>query len=238
MMANRSILIVEDDATVREILTDQLGGEHFTILTAETLAEAATIIADDRRTFDAVILDIGMPDGDGRDFCAKLRRQGYRIPVIMLSGRDAEADIVHGLNSGADDYIAKPFRLNELLARLRAQFRTFASSEEAIFPVGPYTFHPGKKLLHHTIGKRRVWLTSKEVAILKLLYRSDGRSVDRQILLQGIWDHDTAATAHNLETHIYRLRQKIESDPKDPALLLTVGGGYRLNPVAPSAGRA
>jgi DNA-binding response OmpR family regulator len=237
MLAKQSILIVEDDATVREILADQLAGEHgFTIFTAETLGEADTIIADERRHCDAVILDIGMPDGDGRDFCSKLRRQGHKGPVIMLTGRDDEADIIHGLNSGADDYVAKPFRLNELLARLRAQLRIFESSDEAIFSVGRYAFHPGKKLLHDRVKNRRVWLTTKEVAILKFLYRSHGSPVDRQLLLQELWGHSAAASVHTLETHIHRLRKKIERDPKCPTMLVTMGGGYCINPEVSPAG--
>jgi DNA-binding response OmpR family regulator len=237
MSAKRSILIVEDDAAVREILADYLTGEHgFAIVTAETLDEAETIIAGEGRTFDAVILDIGLPDGDGRDFCAMLRRQGHKIAILMLTGRDDEADVVSGLDCGANDYIAKPFRLNELLARLRAQLRMFDSRDEAVYSVGPYTFHPAKKLLRNAIKNRRIWLTAKEVAILKCLCRSDGRPVDREIILQGVWGHDGAATTHMLETHIYRLRKKIEPDPRDPALLLTVQGAYRLSLPAMAAG--
>ncbi|HXA26872.1 MAG TPA: response regulator transcription factor [Acetobacteraceae bacterium] len=230
MTAKRSILIVEDDAEVRAILSDHLAVEHgFVIFTAGTLDEAEAIIAEDNRAFDAVLLDIGLPDGDGRDFCAKLRQQGHAIPILMLTGRDGEADIVSGLDCGANDYVAKPFRLNELLARLRAQMRMFDSRDEVVFSIGPYTFHPAKKLLSNPIKKRRIWLTAKEVAILKVLCRSDGRPVDREILLRGVWGHDAAASTHMLETHIYRLRRKIEPDPRDPALLLTVHGAYRLN---------
>jgi DNA-binding response OmpR family regulator len=230
MAAKRSILIVEDDAAVQEVLADYLAGEHgFTIFTAETLDEAAKVIDDEHRRFDAVILDVGMPDGDGRDFCANLRGKGHKIPVIMLTGRDAELDIVRGLDSGANDYIAKPFRLNELLARLRAQWRAFDSSEEAVFSLGPFTFHPSKKLLHDPINNRRIRLTSKEVAILRYLYRSEDRRVDREILLHELWGYNAAVTTHTLETHIYRLRQKIETDPRFPALLVFESGGYRLN---------
>jgi DNA-binding response OmpR family regulator len=238
MSARRSILIVDDDEPVREILAGHLASERgFTIFTAKTLDEAETIINDEDRTFGAVILDIGMPDGDGREFCAKLRRQGHAIPILMLSGRGGEADIVSGLDCGANDCIAKPFRLNELLARLRAQLRIFDASEKAVFSVGPYIFHPGKKLLHHPIRKRRVWLTTKEAAILRFLCRSDGRPVDREILLEGVWGYNAPATRHMLETHIYRLRQKIEPDPSDPAVLLTRRGTYRLNlPVAAAGG--
>lgn len=238
-MANRSILIVDDDAPVREGLAHHLACEHgFTTVTANTLDEAETVITGDGRSFDAVILDICMPDGDGREFCARLRRRGCAIPILMLAGRDGEADIVSALDSGANDFITKPFRLNELLARLRAQLRVFDSREGAVFSVGPYTFHPAKKLLHNAIKNRRVWLTAKEVAILKFLCRSEGRPVEHEILLRGVWGYNATATTHMLETHIYRLRRKIEPDPRDPALVLTVQGAYRLNRAQAAAGEA
>lgn len=230
MAAGRSILIVEDDAVVQEILADHLAGEHgFIIFTAETLAEAEKIIAGEGRVFDAVILDVGMPDGDGRDFCADLRRQGHKMPVIFLTGRDAERDVVRGFDSGANDYIAKPFRLKELLARLRALWRAFESSDEAVFSLGPFTFRPSKKLLHDSVNDRRIRLTDKEVAILRYLYRSDAHLVDREKLLLEIWGQNADVNTHTLETHIYRLRQKIEPDPRFPSLLVFESGGYRLN---------
>ena len=151
------------------------------------------------------------------------------MPVIMLTGSDGEADVVRGLDSGANDYIAKPFRANELLARLRTQLRLFDGSEEAVFTVGPYTFRPAKKLLQDPAKNRRIRLTDKELAILKFLYRSDARPVGREILLHEVWGYNPAVTTHTLETHIYRLRQKLETNPANPALLLTEQGGYRLN---------
>jgi DNA-binding response OmpR family regulator len=230
MPTRRSVLIVDDDAAVRETLADCLAEEHgFRIFTAETLDEAEAIIADAGRRLDALILEIGLPDGDGRDFCAKLRRQGHGMPILILTSRNDEADIVSGLGCGANDYIAKPFRLNELLARLRAQLRLFENSSEAAYSIGPYTFRPARKLLQNPIQNRRVRLTTKEVAILQFLYRSDGCAVDRKLLLREVWGYDATATTHRLEAHIYRLRLKIETDPRDPDLLLTVPGAYRLN---------
>jgi DNA-binding response OmpR family regulator len=230
MTAQRPILIVEDDETLREILAEHLAdGNGFTVATAGTLEEADKAINDKDARFDAVILDIGLPDGDGRDYCSRLRRQGHKMPVIMLTGSDGEADVVRGLDSGANDYIAKPFRSNELLARLRAQLRLFDGSEEAVFSVGPYTFRPAKKLLQDPARNRRIRLTDKESAILKFLYRSDARPVGREILLHEVWGYNPAVTTHTLETHIYRLRQKLETNPANPALLLTEQGGYRLN---------
>jgi DNA-binding response OmpR family regulator len=239
MSAERPILIVDDDAALRETLTEQLAVDgEFVATEAGTVMEAEEkLLAKDAR-FDAVILDVGLPDGDGRDFCVKLRRQGQKIPIIMLTGSDAETDVVRGLDSGANDYIAKPFRSNELLARLRAQLRTFESSEEAVLSVGPYTFRPARKLLQDVARNRRIRLTDKEAAILKFLYRSEARPVDRQILLHEVWGYNPAVTTHTLETHIYRLRQKIEANPANPSLLVTEHGGYRLNPESETAAAA
>lgn len=232
MTAERPILVVDDDATLREALLEQLqiDGE-FAVAEATTVSEAEALLTSKDSRFDAIILDVGLPDGDGRDLCALLRKQGLRMPIIMLTGSDDEADVVRGLDAGANDYIAKPFRLAELLARLRAQLRIFENSEDAVFTIGPYTFRPSAKLLHEPIKNRRIRLTEKEAAILKFLYRAGTRPVARQVLLNEVWGYNAAVTTHTLETHIYRLRQKIEPDPSNARLLVTEGGGYRLDPV-------
>jgi DNA-binding response OmpR family regulator len=232
----RPILIVDDDPALRATLSEQLAVDgEFTPREAGTMAEAGQILLADGSRFDAVLLDIGLPDGDGRDLCAELRRNGIKVPIIMLTGADAEQDVVRGLDSGANDYIAKPFRIMELIARLRAQLRVFDNSEDAVFMIGPYTFRPSAKMLQDTARNRRIRLTEKECSILKFLYRAGGRPVGRQILLNEVWGYNAAVTTHTLETHIYRLRQKIEPDPAAASLLLTEGGGYRLDP---QAGRA
>jgi DNA-binding response OmpR family regulator len=239
MSCKRSVLLVEDHAAIREMLLDYLAGQHgFAIIVARTLDEADKIINDGERRFDAVLLDIGMPDGDGRDFCARLRRQGHKMPIIILTGRNGEADVIRGLNLGANDYVAKPFRLNELLARLRAQLRIFDRSDAAVFSVGPYTFQPGKMLLQDPVRNRRIVLTRREAAILRTLRLSDDRAVTRHDLSHEVWGRNSAATTHTLETHIYRLRQKMESDPRKPVLLVSEGGGYRLNPAMGAAAAA
>jgi DNA-binding response OmpR family regulator len=231
MSSERPILIVDDDRDLRLTLAEQLAIDgEFTPVEAATLNEADQQLGGKDSRFDAVILDVTLPDGDGRDFCIKLRRQGHKMPVIMLTGSDAETDVVRGLDSGANDYIAKPFRLNELLARLRAQLRIFENSEDAVFTIGPYTFRPSAKLLQEPMKNRRIRLTEKEAAILKFLYRAGDRAVARQVLLNEVWGYNAAVTTHTLETHIYRLRQKIEPDPANARLLVTEGGGYRLVP--------
>jgi DNA-binding response OmpR family regulator len=230
MPNRRPILIVEDDETLRNMLTEYLDEtRELAVSTAADLEAADKILANEDAHFDAVILDIGLPDGDGRDYCARLRRQGHSMPIIMLTGAIEETDVVRGLDSGAGDYIAKPFRAAELLARLHAQLRIFDRSEQVVFPVGPYTFRPAKKMLHDSAKNRRIRLTDKETAVLKFLYRSEA-AVNRQILMHEVWGYNSTVTTHTLETHIYRLRQKIEADPTNPSLLVTEGGGYRLRP--------
>ena len=232
MPCSRPILIVEDDAALRATLAEQImlaAGGEFRLVEAGTAAEAEAALDTDGARFDAVVLDIGLPDGDGRELCARLRRDGKRMPVIMLTGADAEQDVVRGLDAGANDYVAKPFRLGELLARVRAQLRVFDNSEDAVFAIGPYLFRPAAKLLLEPAKNRKIRLTEKESAILKFLYRAAGRPVGRQVLLNEVWGYNSAVTTHTLETHIYRLRQKIEPDPANTRLLLTEGGGYRLD---------
>ena len=230
MAGDRPILVVDDDHTLRAMLLEQLAVDgEFAAQGASTISDAEAALAG-RTRYDAVILDVSLPDGDGRDLCVRLRRMGIKVPIIMLTGSDEEEDVVRGLDSGANDYIAKPFRLAELLARLRAQLRIFENSEDAVFTIGPYTFRPSAKLLQDPTKHRRIRLTEKEAAILKYLYRAGPLSVPRQILLNEVWGYNANVTTHTLETHIYRLRQKIEPDPSSARLLITEGGGYRLDP--------
>ncbi len=229
MSGQRPILVVDDDTALRSALIEQLELDGEFAPTGADCLEAADKILETGAHFDAVLLDVGLPDGDGRDFCRRLRERGIKAPIIMLTASAEEADVVRGLDSGANDYLAKPFRINELLARLRAQMRTYESSEDAIFQIGPYAFRPAARQLLGPNG-RRIRLTDKEAAILRFLYRAEGKPVSRQVLLGEVWGYNAAVTTHTLETHIYRLRQKIEPDPAVSKLLITEGGGYKLNP--------
>lgn len=233
MTATRPILIVDDDNALRAALAEQFRAEgEFDPREAASAAEAESLLVAPQSRFDAVILDVGLPDRDGRDLTQKLRRDGFKQPILMLTGADTEADAVRGLDSGANDYVTKPFRFGELVARLRAQLRIFENTEDATFAIGPYLFRPAAKLLVEEAKNRKIRLTEKESAILKFLYRAGGRPVGRQILLNEVWGYNAAVTTHTLETHIYRLRQKIEPDPSQARLLLTEGGGYRLDATA------
>ena len=176
--------------------------------------------------FDLVLLDVGLPDMDGREVCKVLRRAGNKMPIIMLTA----ADTILGLESGANDYITKPFRLGVLLARVRAQLRQHEQSEDAIFTIGDYTFRSAAKLLHDGDTNKKVRLTEKETAILKYLYRAGDKVVVREVLLDEVWGYNAGVATHTLETHIYRLRQKIEENPSEAKLLVTEMGGYRLVP--------
>ena len=237
MAGPRPVLIVEDDAALAATLTDQLVLDaEFEPVVVGRLLEAEALLATPGVHFDLVLLDLSLPDGDGREFCIRARRGGFRMPIIMLTGSDGEADIVSGLDAGANDYIAKPFRLAELLARIRVQLRVYDSSEDAIFQVGPYLFRPAAKQLHDPANGKRLRLTEKEAAILKYLYRAGGKPVPRQILLNEVWGYNSNVTTHTLETHIYRLRQKIEPNPAETRILVTETGGYRLELAPPTDG--
>jgi DNA-binding response OmpR family regulator len=159
-----------------------------------------------------------------------MRKAGVKAPILMLTGHDTDADAILGLDAGANDYIVKPFRLGVLLARLRAHLRQHEASEDAVFNVGPYTFKPASKMLVNAGNAKKVRLTEKEAAILKYLYRSDGQVVARDKLLAEVWGYNANVTTHTLETHVYRLRQKIEANPAKAEILLTEPGGYRLQP--------
>ena len=229
MPAERSILIIDDDSALLALLAEQLAeGNEFHPVTAASLSEADKSLGGETARFDTVILDIGLPDGDGREYCAKLRAQGHKMPIIMLTGSGGEMDVVRGLQAGANDYIVKPFRVLELMARIRTQLRDFETSDDAVFPIGRYLFRPSTRSLLEYASNRRIHLTLKEVALLKTLYRARKRVVERQELLDQVWGCHASVMTHTLETHVYRLRQKIESDPTEPRVLVTHRNGYSL----------
>ncbi|HBN32698.1 MAG TPA: DNA-binding response regulator [Rhodobacteraceae bacterium] len=226
-MANvKKILMVDDDADLREALADSLVlTEEFDVFEADTgsrgLEKAREAI------YDLVILDVGLPDMDGRELCRLMRKQGVKCPIVMLTGHDTDADTILGLDAGANDYVSKPFKFPVLLARIRAQLRQHEQSEDAVFQLGPYTFKPANKMLI-TEDEKKIRLTEKETNILKYLYRATDGVVARDVLLHEVWGYNAGVTTHTLETHIYRLRQKIEPDPSNARLLVTESGGYRL----------
>ncbi len=227
--AGKRLLLVDDDDALRTSLAEQLTlYEEFQAAEAETAAKG--LERAKAEAFDLILLDVGLPDMDGRDACRLMRRNGVRCPVIMLTGADSEADTILGLDAGANDYVTKPFRLGVLLARIRAQLRQHEQSEDAVFQVGPYSFRPSAKVMTDATGKKKIRLTEKETAILKYLFRAGDRPIGRDQLLHEVWGYNAGVTTHTLETHVYRLRQKIERDPQKAEILVTDPGGYRLVP--------
>jgi len=229
-MAGKKVLLVDDDEAFCESLVEQLRlHEEFETTVAGTASEGLEIAKNDY--FDALLLDVGLPDMDGRKACRLMRRNGVKAPIIMLTGGDTDVEVSLSLDVGANDYVIKPFRLVVLFARLRAQLRQYEQSEDAVFTIGPYSFRPSGKILVDDETEQKIRLTEKETAILKYLYRLGDKVVDRDTLLDEVWGYNAGATTHTLETHVYRLRQKIERDPSNSKILVTEPGGYRLAPL-------
>lgn len=227
-MATKTILLVDDDDDLRGALTEQLAlYDEFSVITEASATKGVNTARSEQ--IDLLVMDVGLPDMDGREAVKILRKGGFKAPIIMLTGHDTDSDTILGLEAGANDYVTKPFRFAVLLARLRAQLRTHEQSEDAIFNVGHYTFRPSQKLLTEEDGNK-VRLTEKETAIMKYLYRAEQKVISRDELLEQVWGYNSGVTTHTLETHIYRLRQKVEKDPSNARLLVTEGGGYKLLP--------
>ena len=227
MTTGKRILLVDDDEALRRSLTEQLQlHQEFATDAADTATKGLQLAKAEH--YDLIILDVGLPDMDGRELCRLIRRAGIKTPIMMLTGADSEADTILGLDAGADDYVTKPFRLGVFLARIRAQLRLHERSEDAVFAIGHYSFRPSVKALVDTETKKKIRLTEKETAILKYLYRAGDKAIGRELLLNEVWGYNPSVTTHTLETHIYRLRQKIERDPGNAEILVTEPGGYRL----------
>ena len=228
MAQRKTILIIDDDEELRGALAEQLQlHEEFQADEAEAAGEGVRV-ARERRP-DLILLDVDLPDMDGREACRLMRKGGVSAPIIMLTAADSDSDTILGLDSGANDYVTKPFRFGVLLARIRAQLRSHEASEDAYFRIGPYEFRPSAKMLVDDKGKK-VRLTEKETNILKYLYRAGEKPMTREELLTEVWGYNAGVTTHTLETHVYRLRQKVEPDPANASILITQAGGYRLQP--------
>jgi DNA-binding response OmpR family regulator len=227
MAQRKTLLIVDDDQDLRGAIAEQLPAETFETLEAATAAEGVRKAREEKP--DLILLDVDLPDMDGREACRRMREDGVTTPVIMLTAATSEDDTVQGLNSGANDYVTKPYKFAVLLARIRVQLRDYEHSEGAVFRLGAYEFRPAAKVLIDERGKK-IRLTEKETNILKYLYRAGDKAVSREELLAEVWGYNAGVTTHTLETHVYRLRQKIEPDPANARLLLTEAGGYRLAP--------
>ena len=226
VVSSSRLLIVDDDAYLRAILRQQLAVEGFNdVFEVGVVADLDKVLS--HANPDLILLDIQMPDGNGIDICQRLRRNGFAKPIVMLTAKGAEGDIVLGLEAGANDYITKPLRLGELIARIRTQLRQFRASDDARFEIGNLSFVPANKMLHEIGSERMQALTEKEATILKFLYWAFPNDVTKDELLAEVWGFQNGVSTHTLETHIYRLRQKISRLTKKQ-LVLTIEKGYRL----------
>jgi DNA-binding response OmpR family regulator len=220
-MTGPLILLVDDDLPLRHSVAEQLESRGLRVVQAGTAAAAETALAASGAVA-AILLDSGLPDGDGAALCARWRDQGLACPIILLGGHPVAA---------ANDHLAKPFRLGQLLGRLDVLLRQPpATPREAPLTLGPYLFHCADRLLVRGDDGAKLRLTEKEAALLSLLRAAGGAVVPRETLLQQVWGYKDGIATHTLETHIYRLRRKIEPDPAAARLLLTEPGGYRLAP--------
>ena len=191
MAVKKRVLLVDDDETLRGELVSQFAlYDEFETVDVGSGTEGLAMAKE--QTFDMIILDVDMPDMQGTDVAQLIRTAGISTPIVMLTGNTGEASEILGLNSGANDYVTKPFRFGVLLARLRAHLRTFEQSEDAVFNIGPYSFKPAAKKLtppESPDGKpvRDIRLTENETNILKYLYRAGGKAVAREELLEEVW---------------------------------------------------
>ena len=225
----KKVLVVAEDELFRDALCEQLEiREEFLTKAARTGVEGLELSSDGN--FDLVLLDANLPDMDIRDACQRLRHGGLTAPIIMLTSQDSAADIILGPDPGPNDYVTKPFKVATLLDRMRAYLRQGELDDNEVLSIGPYKFRPSVKLLVDHARNHEVRLTEKEAAILTHLYKTGDRIVKRETLLGEVWGYSGAVTTHTLETHVYRLRQKIEPDPSNATILVTESGGYRLVP--------
>lgn len=221
------ILLVDDDRDLREALEEQLTHKaEFKVSQVGDGHSGISFATDATNGVDLIILDVGLPDEDGRNICRMMRDKGVTCPILMLTAQDTDLDTIKGLTAGANDYIAKPFKFAVLLARIYTHMRQYAQTEHATVKIGPYIFKAAAKTLTDMHGDI-IRLTEKETNILQYLYKS-GKSVSKDVLLEKVWGYNSDIATHTLETHIYRLRQKIEPNPNEVTLLLKDDEGYRL----------
>ena len=228
-MAKRKVLLINNDLTLSKSLCEQLQvNEEFAPSTVITATEALKVIENEY--FHAIFLDTRLQDMDGKTACRQLRQAGTEVPIIIFGSTDCDAEAFIDPEVGANDYFKKPFRFRDVLVSLRLQLARHEKNKVGLLTIGPFNFFPGAKTLVNELMGQQVYLTEKETAILKFLYNAKGEVVSRDTLLVEVWGYNTEVTTHTLETHVYRLRQKIESNPSDAQILTTGPGGYRLVP--------
>ena len=226
MNPSTKILLINNDKDLGEALAFQLSlGEKYQIV--ESNDETSALAQIDNNFYDLVIINSQSSNLKGYNFTKNLRLSGYKQPIIMLINQNSNLDIPDDQNHKADEYIIKPFRYPVLLKSIETQLYKFKKSENTQYNIGNYIFKPNSKILESN-KNRSIRLTEKENNILKFLYKNLGNTVSRETLLHEVWGYNSKVTTHTLETHIYRLRQKIEDDPSRAYFLITELGGYKL----------
>ena len=216
------VLVVEDDRSVREAVARALTFEGYDVMTARDGSEALAVVMNEGP--DAIILDVMMPHVDGLEACRRIRARGDRTPILMLTAREAVADRVAGLDAGADDYLVKPFALEELLARLRALLRRAQGGGTEVYTVGDLVMNGATREVRR--GDRAIDLTKTEFDLLELLMQNAGIVLNRSVIYERIWGYDFETSSNSLDVYIGYLRRKTEPDGL-PRLIHTVRGvGY------------
>ena len=218
------ILVVEDQRRLGQFLKKGLSEHSYTVTWVQTSREARDALCE--TNYDGIILDLGLPDGDGLDLLREWRKSGFNEPVLILSARDAVQDRVRGLDLGADDYLPKPFSLEELLARIRSLLRRQASSKETVLE------HRGIRvdLLARTVtqGGQAVEMTSREFALLEVFMQNAGRVLPRTLICEKIWETHYDIDTNLLDVYMSKLRMKLETDPAKPLFRTLRGVGYQM----------
>ncbi|MBL13387.1 MAG: DNA-binding response regulator [Rhodospirillaceae bacterium] len=227
MVKRKTILFVSEALLLKELLLDQLQkqGEY---LLEESLSVTEAISLIVKEHFDCILIDSSLADVSLSNLCKNIRQEGVRSPIILVAEELGEDVAIAALDAGANDYVLKPFKINVLVAKIRSNIRQFEQSEFAILRFGRFSFKPGDKILLNNSSKEEVRLTDKETAIIKLLYLSGGEVVTRATLLEEVWGYNTTLTTHTLETHIYRIRQKVGNASSGQDFIATESEGYRM----------
>lgn len=226
------LLVVEDDRALRDVLRRALGLSGYQVRVAESGAQALAEASGSAP--DALVLDVGLPDIDGLDVCRMLRREGNRVPVLMLTARDAIADRIDGLDAGADDYLVKPFDIDELKARLRALLRRSGADADAAGGVafGELRLDPARHGV--VVGERFIELTRTEYELLELLMLNPTRVLPHSLIYDRVWGYDFGPTSNALRVYIGYLRRKLEEAGAGTAIHTVRGVGYALREASPA----
>ncbi|MEM7145951.1 MAG: response regulator transcription factor [Verrucomicrobiota bacterium] len=228
----RRVLIVEDDPAMLRGLHDNFAGEGYVVTTADDGERGLDAVLNG--PVDLVVLDIMLPGVNGYEICRRMRQEGIDTPVIMLTAKSEESDILLGLGLGADDYVTKPFSIRELLARAEVVLRRRGAGGdgEPMVRFGRFVLDRGARELRTLEGKERVALSPKEYDLLEYMTGRPGRALSRDMIMNTVWGYDAVVTARSIDRFVTALRKKIETDPRSPEFIQTVRGfGYRFTGV-------